>query len=201
MAQDTHKLGGKRGNAKAAGEGPVKMKIGQLARKTGKSVRALHLYEELGLLHPARSDGGFRLYGPDELARVYWIGKLQDMGFKLQQIQGLLSAVERSDEAPSAMEGVRGMFEGKLEQTRSQLRRLTQLERDLVESLAYLEDCRTCTVTAPASTACTQCGTDRHAVPKPNLVAGIHRKPEAPTHGAPGTSTDMAPAAEDGNER
>ena len=62
------------------------MKIGQLARKTGKTVRALHLYEEMGLLSPERSEGGFRLYGSDELARVYWISKLQDMGFKLGQI-------------------------------------------------------------------------------------------------------------------
>ncbi len=195
MAQNTHTRS-KAGHRPV--DGSAKIKIGQLARKTGKSVRALHLYEELGLLNPARSDGGFRLYGPDELARVYWIGKLQDMGFKLQQIQGLLNAVERSGEAPSAMDGVRGMFEGKLEQTRAQLRRLEQLERDLVESLAYLEGCRTCTVNAPASTACTQCGTERHQVPKPNLVAGIHLKSDL-SGGEAGS--ELAKPAEDGNER
>jgi MerR family copper efflux transcriptional regulator len=64
------------------------MKIGELARKTGKTPRALHLYEEMGLLQPPeRTEGGFRLYGPDEVARVYWIAKLQDMGFSLPQIQ------------------------------------------------------------------------------------------------------------------
>ena len=47
----------------ASNKGALKkrMKIGQLARKTGKTVRALHLYEEMGLLSPERSDGGFRL--------------------------------------------------------------------------------------------------------------------------------------------
>ena len=39
------------------------MKVGDLSRQTGKTVRALRLYEELDLLHPvARSHGGFRLY-------------------------------------------------------------------------------------------------------------------------------------------
>ena len=37
------------------------LKVGELAKRTGKTVRAVHLYEELGLLTPAvRSKGGFR---------------------------------------------------------------------------------------------------------------------------------------------
>ena len=46
--------------------GRKRLKIGELAKLSGKSVRALHLYEELGLLTPAeRSKGGFRLYGTE----------------------------------------------------------------------------------------------------------------------------------------
>src|SRR5271165_3706125 len=54
------------------------MQIGDLARETGKTVRAIHLYEELGLLTPAaRSKGRFRLYGAEALTRIRWIGQLQ----------------------------------------------------------------------------------------------------------------------------
>src|ERR1700685_3581076 len=60
------------------------MQIGDLAREGGKTVRAIHLYEELGLLAPAgRSKGGFRLYGAEALTRIRWIAKLQEMGFSL----------------------------------------------------------------------------------------------------------------------
>lgn len=150
-----------------------RMKIGQLARKTGKTVRALHLYEELGLLSPERSDGGFRLYGSDELARVYWISKLQDMGFKLSQIRGLLEAVEASASAPAAMQGVRELFQSKLRDTRDQIQKLLQLERDIAESLSYLEACRSCG--EPSTKACVECGDDRHGgIPEPKLVSGIH---------------------------
>jgi len=166
-------------------ERPERMKIGELARKTGKTPRALHLYEEMGLLQPpARTEGGFRLYGPDELARVYWIAKLQDMGFSLPQIQGLLGTVHASETAPEAMTSVRELFRAKLDETRAQVTRLLQLERDLSESLAYLEGCRVCREPA-APEVCNTCTSERRDVP-PSLVVGIHlsphvRKPEGAT--------------------
>ena len=153
------------------------MKVGELGRKTGKSVRAIRLYEEMGLLTPeSRSKGGFRLYSADQVARVYWIAKLQDMGFGLAQIRELLSAVEASESAPGAMHNVREMFRARLDQTRAHVAKLLELERDLSESLAYLEGCRACSEAA-APDACASCDSDhadRHDTPAPSLVAGIH---------------------------
>jgi DNA-binding transcriptional MerR regulator len=61
----------------------------------GKTTRAIHLYEELGLLTPAvRSKGGFRLYSPRAVARLEWIQKLQDMGFSLTEIKAFLEAAK-----------------------------------------------------------------------------------------------------------
>lgn len=156
------------------------LKVGELARKTGKTVRALHLYEEMDLLRPAsRSRGGFRLYGSDEVARVYWIGKLQQMGFSLAQIRGVLKVVESSDRAPAAMQSVRELFRTRLDETRRQVATLLELERDLSESLAYLEGCRACDETSGPS-ACASCDSehqDRHATPAPTLVAGLKLGP------------------------
>jgi MerR family copper efflux transcriptional regulator len=159
---------------------PGRIKIGELARKTGKTPRALHLYEEMGLLVPsARTEGGFRLYGPDEVARVYWITKLQDIGFSLPQIQSLLATVAASHTAPEAMNSVRELFRGKLDDTRAQVARLLQLERDLSESLAYLEGCRLCQEPAKPD-ACNTCISERRSDgPTPSLVVGIHRNPGA----------------------
>ena len=170
--------------AENAQNGTTRMKIGELARKTGKTARALHLYEELGLLEPlARSEGGFRLYGADQVARVYWISKLQDMGFSLPQIQSLLESVAASATAPEAMQGVRELYRAKLEETRAQVLRLYQLERDLVESLAYLEGCRVCKEPA-APQVCSSCSSERRADERtPSLVAEIHRRPRSAREG------------------
>src|SRR6187397_2137052 len=87
------------------------VRVGELARRTGKTVRAIHLYEELGLLQPAlRSKGGFRLHSAKAVNRIEWIQKLQDMGFSLTEIKAFLRVWEDSTTAPAAMETVREIF-------------------------------------------------------------------------------------------
>src|SRR5947207_12998532 len=80
------------------------LRVGELAKRTGKTVRAIHLYEELGLLAPAvRSKGGFRLYSGKAVRRIDWIQKLQDLGFSLTEIKAFLRDWEDSATAPKAM--------------------------------------------------------------------------------------------------
>jgi DNA-binding transcriptional MerR regulator len=152
------------------------LRIGELAKRSGKSVRALHLYEELGLLHPAhRSQGGFRLYHPSSVARVEWIAKLQDAGFSLNALKDLLHDLEVEQPAPEAMGRVRAVFEEKLAETRAARARLEKLEGDLLASLAYLDGCKSCeTVHQPNE--CLDCSINGHAGQrKPILVAGLHQ--------------------------
>jgi len=94
------------------------LKVGELAKKTGKTVRAVHLYEELGLLTPAvRSKGGFRLYSGKAARRIEWIQKLQDLGFSLTEIKAFLRDWEDSETAPKAMDRMREIFTDKLRET------------------------------------------------------------------------------------
>ena len=154
------------------------IRVGELAKRTGKTVRALHLYEELGILHPVhRSKGGFRLYSPSAVKRVEWITKLQDAGFSLHDLQELLHGVsEQSGVASLAMERVRQVFADRLRDTRDQITRLTQLEKDLVASLAYLEGCRSCEPQEHQIQDCPTCNQHGHdGGSQPILVAGIHR--------------------------
>src|ERR1700722_6831912 len=114
--------------AEGSGEGPIEaehglMQIGDLARECGKTVRAIHLYEELDLLKPAaRSKGRYRLYGSDALVRIRWIGKLQEMGFSLSDIQQIVRDWEGGGKAPNAMRKMREVYAKKLEETRDRLR-------------------------------------------------------------------------------
>jgi MerR family copper efflux transcriptional regulator len=150
------------------------LKVGELARRTGKSARAIHLYEELGLLTPAvRSKGGFRLYAPRAVNRIEWIQKLQDMGFSLTEIKAFLRVWEASATAPKAMATVREIFTDKLRETRETITRLGMLAGELQESLEYLDSCRTC---EPVHTQpeCGTCEIHGHEGKKaPLLVDGI----------------------------
>lgn len=148
--------------------------VGDLARRTGKTVRALHLYEELGLLEPTdRSKGGYRRYRSDAITRVEWIGRLQDAGLSLPDIREVLAGWNGGSNAPDAMTRLAQLYREKLVETRAQIERLATLEHELEESLAYLETCNTC---EPVRTvhACSAC--DRHACEPddaPLMVAGV----------------------------
>jgi DNA-binding transcriptional MerR regulator len=148
------------------------IRVGDLAQLTSKTVRALHLYEELGLLHPSeRSKGGYRLYGTDATLRVRWISKLQDMGFSLPAIREILTEWEASGSASGAMHRVRELYAQKLDETRAQIARLTALQTELQGTIGYLDTCETCDPERLVH-SCTRC--DLHECGPPELVAGLH---------------------------
>jgi MerR family copper efflux transcriptional regulator len=149
------------------------VRVGDLARQTGKTVRAIHLYEELGLIEPAtRSSGGFRLYHPEVVERVRWIDLVSGLGLSLHETKDILERWWSSDHGPEAMEELRMLFEQKLEQTREQIQRHQHLEQELVEGLAYLAACRVCG--EPGNVECCVTCTHDHGVDRePALVAGF----------------------------
>ena len=152
------------------------MQIGDLARETGKTVRAIHLYEELGLLTPAaRSKGRFRLYGREALVRIRWIGKLQEMGFSLSDIQTIVREWEQVEGAPSAMKQMREVYARKLDETREQKRRLEALERELQTSLRYLDTCDVCDPQRLLS-ECDCCDLHDKEADVPELVLGFRAR-------------------------
>ena len=67
-------------------------KIGELATRTGVSIRTLHHYDEIGLLSPShRTESGHRLYGREEVVRLQQILSLRQTGFSLEEIRGMLA--------------------------------------------------------------------------------------------------------------
>ncbi len=63
------------------------LKIGEMASRTGLTVRTLHYYDELGLLSPSvRSDAGYRLYNRADVARLHRILALRQLGLPLADI-------------------------------------------------------------------------------------------------------------------
>ena len=149
------------------------IRIGDLARLTGKTTRAIHLYEELGLLKPTtRSSGGFRLYESRAVDRVRWIELLHGMGFSLQEMKEVLEAWWKAELGPAAMSRLRGLFQTKLRETREAVERHRQIERELLEGLAYLETCKVCG-THESSSGCVGCTQDHGMEAEPALLAGI----------------------------
>lgn len=154
---------------------PATLRVGDLAKRTGKTVRALHLYEERGLLEPAeRSGGGYRLYGGDAVKRVRWIAKMQDMGYSLSALQKMQRQWERQVSAPDAMQQLEATLRQRLDETRGQLEKLRALESELEASLEYLQTCPSCHPKVELD-ECPECARHDEGVTVPDLVAGFHQ--------------------------
>jgi DNA-binding transcriptional MerR regulator len=107
---------------------PLPWKVGELARRTGLSVRALHHYDEIGLLRPAlRTPSGHRLYERADVARLQQIQSLRMMGIPLDEIRRLLEGPGISPQRVIYLQ---------LARLRQQIRRETRLAERL-EALAH----------------------------------------------------------------
>lgn len=86
------------------------MQIGEVAERTGLSLRTIRYYEEVGLVTPsARSQGGFRLYAESDVARLTLAKQMKPLGFHLDEMRELLSTLDPASQAdpPYATESER----------------------------------------------------------------------------------------------
>ena len=69
------------------------MTVHEVSELTGVSVRALHHYDQIGLLRPTRvSEAGYRLYGGEALERLQVILLFRELEFPLKEIKRILDS-------------------------------------------------------------------------------------------------------------
>jgi DNA-binding transcriptional MerR regulator len=73
------------------------LKVGELARRTGLTVRTLHHYDEIDLLKPSlHTESGHRLYTADDVARLQQVVSLRQLGFSLEEVRDCLNRADFS---------------------------------------------------------------------------------------------------------
>ncbi|MFM9942074.1 MAG: MerR family transcriptional regulator [Hyphomicrobiaceae bacterium] len=95
----------------------------EAAKRLGVSAKALRLYEQRGLIAPIRTTAGWRVYGPDQMARAAEIVALRELGLSLGQVtrviggdpQGLEMALAAHQ---NALEGQLGKLTGTIDKVR-----------------------------------------------------------------------------------
>ena len=71
----------------------MEMSVGDVARRSGVTVAALHFYERKGLIHSHRTVGNQRRFDRDILRRVALIQVGQEVGISLAQLHGILTSL------------------------------------------------------------------------------------------------------------
>lgn len=105
--------------------------IAAFSKRAGVNRETIRYYERRGLLPPSeRTKSGYRLYTDDDVRRVWFIRRMQGLGFTLDEIHKLLGVVDRDDER------CRDMYDfvaKKLDEVKKQIADLKRTEAMLLE--------------------------------------------------------------------
>ena len=107
----------------------MKVKIGELAKMTGCEVVTIRYYEKEGLLkEPERTEGNYRVYGEDEIARLRFIRHCRQHGMSLSEIRALLAF---SDNPTSNCDWINALIKQHIEDVEKQIKDLIHLKNHL----------------------------------------------------------------------
>jgi MerR family mercuric resistance operon transcriptional regulator len=108
--------------------------IGAVSKHTGTNIETIRYYERVALLPaPARSSGGYRLYGHDHLKRLNFIRRARTLGFSIGEVRTLLRL---ADERKRPCAEVRVVAEAHLKDVRAKIADLRRMERVLKATVA-----------------------------------------------------------------
>lgn len=115
------------------------MHIGEIAERTGLSLRTLRHYDEIGLLAPSgRTEGGFRLYTEDDLERLMVIRRMKPLGYSLAEMQeamAIIDAIAAGTPSTADSAGLSTLLEQAQERRRA-LQRQVEMADEFVSLLA-----------------------------------------------------------------
>ncbi|BAZ19155.1 transcriptional regulator (plasmid) [Kalymmatonema gypsitolerans NIES-4073] len=111
--------------------------IGVVAKESGVPIKTIRYYEELGLLKSSgRTEGGFRLFNTDVLARLHFIKRAQSLGLTLAEIKEFLNV---HDEGELPCGHIKTKLEDKVQAIDDQIQQLLVLKQDLSGMLSGWE--------------------------------------------------------------
>nr|WP_026120777.1 MerR family transcriptional regulator [Nocardiopsis potens] len=92
--------------------GAERMQIGEVAERTGLSLRTIRYYGEVGIAPPsARSQGGFRLYTESDVERLLLVKQMKPLEFSLEDIRALIDVLDRLEAGGGDEESRRALLE------------------------------------------------------------------------------------------
>lgn len=104
----------------------------ELAKRTSCNLETIRYYEKVGLMpEPPRSGAGYRLYGDSHVRRLKFILRARELGFSIEDIQGLLGLVDGGHQTCAQ---VKERTENHLAGVRAKIADLKRIEKVLFDT-------------------------------------------------------------------
>jgi DNA-binding transcriptional MerR regulator len=119
-------------------EGETVMHVGELAKRTGASIRSLHYYEQMGVLHAQQQENGYRSYGPEAVEQVQRIRTLLHLGFSLADIQLLAPCFLQTEQGAPLCAVAIERYQQKLAELDERIQSLQELRERVAHHLTVI---------------------------------------------------------------
>jgi len=115
--------------------------IAEVCERTGLSPRTVRYYEEIGLLPGVRrSEGGRRVYGPDELERLGFITRLKALGLSLSEVGDLNAVYAIGGSTGDMLARLQDLLAAHLADVDRRVAELLDLRGELVDYREHVDD-------------------------------------------------------------
>lgn len=104
------------------------MKIGDVARATGLSVKSVRYYHDIGLIEARRSDNGYRSFDKTSIEQLRFVHQCREMGFSIDECRSLM-ALKRDPHRAAG--DVKALAQQHLCTVTEKIRRMQALEQQL----------------------------------------------------------------------
>ncbi len=133
------------------------LKIGEVARQAGTTVRTVRFYLEEGLIeHIDRSDGGFYLFEPEVVDKVKFIRKLKELGMSLKEIKSLYDIRKQQKTGDEAYKLVLEKLKKQHQLAQRKAEEYMQLKKEIEDAMKLVNECAGCRK-KPNRKNCTAC--------------------------------------------
>ncbi|MBA8907537.1 MerR family transcriptional regulator [Aminobacter ciceronei] len=132
------------------------IKIGRLAALSGLSERTLRHYEKLGIIAPHRTEGGTRLYHPDNVVVAMTAQKMRDLNIPVERIQAIATTRKNFQTGDKASAAMVDLLETMVDELGEQMSKVMDLQNDIIQTLRLVRRCKGCK-NAPSPEGCPQC--------------------------------------------
>jgi DNA-binding transcriptional MerR regulator len=109
------------------------MRIGELAAFFGVSVKAMRIYEKMGILNPVKVDAktGYRYYCADQVKELDALLELRELGFSLVEIKNLLESGLSGDQYMEMLAHKKMMWQESIAKARERMERIDEVTERL----------------------------------------------------------------------
>jgi Cu(I)-responsive transcriptional regulator len=119
------------------------MNIGDVARNSGVPPKTIRYYEEIGLIHPNRSENGYRDFTETHMHKLAFLGRARALGFSIEDCRTLLALYENENRESMQVKAVAEEHLRQIDEKIAKLQSMRATLSELVEKCAgdHRPDC------------------------------------------------------------